>query len=71
MYAGETKLDTYLYLIDPSTTNVCLYNDDGAGNLQASITSNLIANKTYFIVVSTYDITSQKGTIRLDIRKAS
>lgn len=71
MYAGETKLDSYLYFIDPSTTSLCLYNDDGAGNLQASITSNLIANKTYFIVVSTYDITSQKGTIRLDIRKAS
>lgn len=71
LYAGETKLDSYLYFIDPSTTSLCLYNDDGAGNLQASITSNLIANKTYFIVVSTYDITSQKGTIRLDIRKAS
>ena len=71
LYAGETKLDTYLYLIDPYSTNVCLYNDDGAGNLQASITSNLIANRTYFIVVSTYNIVAQKGTIRLDISKVS
>jgi len=68
-YVGNNRIDTYLYLIDPYSTDECLYNDDGAGDLQALITDTLVANRTYFIVVSTYNIATRKGLISLSVSK--
>lgn len=70
-YEDETRVDTYLYVVDPYTTNACLYNDDGAGDLQALITMDLVAGRTYFMVVSTYDITSTTGRLWLSVNKTS
>lgn len=70
-YVGKTLIDTYLYVIDPSTTNTCFYNDDGAGDLQALITMNLVAGKTYFMILSPYNITSTSGRVILTVCKIS
>lgn len=70
-YVGATCIDTYLYLVDPHTTNMCLYNDDGAGNLQAIITTNLVEGRTYFIVLSSYHIASTATRLILTVSKVS
>lgn len=62
-------IDGYLYLIDPESLNDCIFDDDSAGNLQALIEEYLEANKTYFLVVSTYNIAVQSGNLQLSIRK--
>ncbi len=46
----------YLYLIDPSSTEPSLYNDDGAGKMQAKITTTLKPGVEYLLVTTTYDI---------------
>lgn len=66
-YYGDTLIDTCLYVIDPYVTSKCYYNDDGAGDLQAKLSIDLIEGRTYFIVVSTYDIVSTKGNLGLSI----
>lgn len=70
-YQGDTKIDTYLYVIDPYSTSNCLYNDDSAGDLQASLTTELEAGRTYFIIVSAYNITTTSGSMMLNIKKIS
>lgn len=70
-YDGDTRIDTYLYVIDPNSTNSYLYNDDGAGDLQATLSTNLVAGRTYFIIVSTYNITTTSGDLTLNITKTS
>ncbi len=65
-YVG-TRIDTYLYIIDPQSTNQYLYNDDAGGDLQAKITTNLISGRRYFIVISPFNITNTSGTLTLDI----
>lgn len=70
-YDGETCIDTYLYVVDPNTTNACYYDDDSAGDLQALIEMDLVANRTYFIVVSTFNITSIDGILSLKISKTA
>lgn len=62
-------IDGYLYLIDPESLNDCIFDDDSAGNLQALIEEYLEANKTYFLVVSNYNIAVQSGNLQLSIRK--
>ena len=64
-------IDTYLYVIDPEVTTSCLFDDDSAGELQATLTTQLDRGKRYFIVVSSYTITSQSGGMGLGIRKVS
>ena len=66
-YYGDTLIDTCLYVIDPYVTSKCYYNDDGAEDLQAKLSIDLIEGRTYFIVVSTYDIVSTKGNLGLSI----
>lgn len=70
-YVDTDCIDTYLYLVDPHTTNMCLYNDDGAGNLQAIIKTDLIEGRTYFIVLSSYNIVSTAGRLILTVNKVS
>ena len=42
-----------------------------ADNLQALVTMDLVAGKTYFIIVSTYNITTTSGVLNLSISKKS
>ena len=70
-YVFGSRVDTYLYVVDPTTTYQCLYDDDNAGDLQALITTDLVAGRTYFIVASTYNITTTSGSLSLDIKKIS
>jgi len=69
--SSSDNIDTYLYLVDPTVTDACLYDDDSAGNLQALITTDLVANRRYFIVVSAYNIVYNSGGMNLHIRKIS
>ena len=69
-YVQEPRIDTFLYLIDPVSTDACLFDDDYAGNLQALISTELVEGRTYFIVVSTYNITNTSGLLSLTIVKA-
>lgn len=47
-YTSNNRIDTCLFVVDPSSTNECLYNDDGGLDLQALITMNLIEGRSYF-----------------------
>lgn len=53
---AESYTDMYLYLIDPTSTDACLYNDDGASNLQAKITTTLNPGIEYLLITTTYNI---------------
>ena len=55
-YNGDTRVDTCLYLIDPSSTETFYFNDDGGGDLQAFLSVEMV-RKPYYIVISTYNIT--------------
>lgn len=63
-------IDMYIYLIDVESTEPCLYNDDGGGNLQSKIITQLEAGKTYLLLMSTYNITSQSGQYKLTVTKS-
>lgn len=56
---SETITDMYLYLIDPTSTAAALYDDDGAGNLQAKISVTLKPGIEYLLIVTTYNIQSR------------
>ena len=66
---GDPRIDTYLYLIDPTATAPCISNDDGGGNLQASIETQLRPNIPYLLILSAYDITTQEGRVFLSISR--
>lgn len=53
---SESITDMYLYLIDPTSTKEVLYNDDGAGNLQAKIIATLKPGIEYLLITTTYNI---------------
>lgn len=49
--------NTYLYIIDPSSTSFCTnYNDNSGGNNQAYLQVTLTANIPYIIIASLYDL---------------
>lgn len=64
---SSSGVNTYLYFVNPETTAACLFDDDSAGNLQATLTTQLVAGKRYFIVVSAFNITTQSGKMGLNI----
>lgn len=68
-YRTDDPLDMYLCLINPESTSSCLYDDDSGGDYQASITTYLSENITYYIVCSTYDISLESGPASLNIVK--
>jgi len=68
-YVGDTRIDTYMYFIDPYSTSPCMYNDDGGGDLQARITANLVAGRRYFIVTSPYLISTSQAYLLLKVTK--
>lgn len=70
-YVGDTQVDTYLYLIDPYSTAVCLYDDDSGENSQARITATLVANRRYFLVASPYVLSTTEKFLLLDVKKIS
>lgn len=69
----DASFDTYLYIIDPRSTEPIspnfskpsCYNDDGAGNLQAKITKTLTANAPYLIIASAYNPSSLSGSYHM------
>ena len=78
----DEYLDTVLYVINPTSNDLIAeptsnssgdswYNDDGAPEKQALLTKTLTAGTPYFIVISTYDIKLEEGTIDVLIRKMS
>ncbi len=64
-YTGNTLIDTCLYVVDPCSTQRSgyYYDNSSAGNYQALLELNLIANRPYLIIVSTYDISTMSGPI--------
>ena len=70
-YPGSTFIDTCVYVIDTFTNSAYLYDDDSAGDLQALISTNLVAGRTYLVIVSPYNIHTTSGSIMLYISKQS
>ena len=68
-YIGDTVIDTCLYVVDPYSTDSSLYDDNSAGNMQATISTELVAGRTYFIVVSPVVIASVSGSMTLTVTK--
>lgn len=68
-YVGDTRVDTCLYIVDPTDTNLCLFDDDSAGDLQALITTELVSGRTYFLVVSPYNLSVTNKRLCLSISK--
>lgn len=54
--SAESTTDMYLYLIDPTSTTAALYDDDGAGNLQAKISATLKPGIEYLLITTTFNI---------------
>lgn len=52
----ENFTDMYLYLIDPTSAKEVLYNDDGAGNLQAKIIAKLKPGIEYLLITTTFNM---------------
>lgn len=64
-------IDTVLYVLDAVSTSACLFDDNGSDSQQATITTTLTAGKSYFIVVSAADITTEEGETDFFIQKVS
>ncbi len=66
-FTTDCEFDAYLYVIDPRSTDAIsssgasVYNDDGAGNLQATITKQLDANVPYLVILTAYNPSTQSG----------
>lgn len=58
----ESDYDTYLYVIDPTSAEVIVidvnYNDEGGDASNAMLTTSLLANRQYFVIVSDYNPSS-------------
>lgn len=67
--APVDNIDTVLYVVDTASPNACLYVNP-SGSMQAEITTNLTAGKSYFIVVSTANIATEEGFLYFYISKA-
>ena len=65
----NNPVDTFLYIIDVTTSDVKLYNDDGGDWLYSKITTELEAGHTYLIIVAAYNITNQSGDYELTVTK--
>lgn len=63
------NIDTCLYIIDPESTNMCLFDDDSFEGLQALIQTDLVDYRRYFIILSAYDITTRSGNMGINIIK--
>ena len=68
-YSGDVRVDMYMYVIYHDTAEPCVKDDDSGGDLQASITMDLIANKPYVIIVAPYNITTTEASFYLYINK--
>lgn len=74
LFEIESDFDTYIYVIDPRSTDLLAedenYNDDGDG-LDASLTIKLSANVQYLVIYSAYDPNSlsESKDLTLKIRK--
>ena len=67
--SGNT-IDTFLYVIETNVTSAALSNDDGAGNLQAKITTTLTKSKNYYVIPCLYNINNDyKDYLELNIAK--
>lgn len=62
-YNSDNRIDTYMYLIDPYETTACMFNDDSGGDLQAQISKDLIAGRTYIVIISPYNFATISGDI--------
>ena len=75
LFETESDFDTYIYVIDPRSTELLAvnvdYNDDGGDELNASLTIELSQNIPYLVIYSAYNpnsLTEQKD-LTLKIRK--
>lgn len=59
--------DAYLYLVDPLSTDFCIYDDDSAGNRQAQIQTYLSEDREYLIILCAFNIASQSGNVGICI----
>lgn len=68
-FTTNCEFDAYLYVIDPRSTDAIsssdsgasVYNDDGAGSLQAKITKQLDANVPYLVILTAFNPSTQSG----------
>lgn len=69
-FTADCDFDSYLYIIDPRSTDAIsssfdassVYNDDGAGNLQAKITKQLDGDVPYLVVLTAFNPSTQSGS---------
>ena len=74
--SSDDNQDTYLYVIDPTSTELItqyyynpgaanLYDDDSAGNYQAQLTKTVQANKEYLVILTFYDPSATSGAVTI------
>lgn len=64
-------IDVVVYVVDATSTTACHCDDNGSTSQISDFTMSLTANKSYFIVVSASDITTEEGFVDFLIRKLS
>ena len=64
-------IDVVVYVADATSTTACHCDDNGSTSQVSNFTMNLVAGKTYFVVVSASDITAEEGFVDFSIRKVS
>ena len=64
-------IDVVVYVADATATTACHCDDNGSTSQVSNFTMNLVAGKTYFVVVSASDITAEEGFVDFSIRKVS
>ncbi len=68
-YTGSSDTDTYIYIVDPSVTSACYYDDNSGGNSQASITATLVGGRKYYIVLSQYNLSAEGDKLVITFTK--
>lgn len=64
-YSDSAIVDTYMYIYNMTDITDKAYNDDGAGNSQATITKNLTYDTSYLIIITAYNPNTQNGVVSL------
>lgn len=72
----DAYMDTFMYIIDPRSVdiatpngNASIYDDNSAGNNQATITKTFDANVPYMLIVCLEDPSSETGTTHIYVSK--
>ena len=65
----NTNFDTFLYLVDATSTTSCVYDDDGGSGHNAKIRKYLYSGRKYYLVICAFDLSLSDKDVDINISR--